>query len=907
MRKAIGALVVILLAILVAWLLRANSDRGDGTAASPPVSDRAAPARGRLSARAAGGGPSHGGAEPDAAQADAAAAGRGAPAEPPVFDPLTPAAVALTVVDGDDGKPVRGVTVVYASMGPDLPPAARKALNETAEPFPVLREYGRSLTTDALGRVLIPEPGGRVLVAASDGVRTDSCWITSSTKTARLSLHRAVSVTAIVVDASGAVVADVRVLLTEERSYGRVTTEWRTTGPEGQVRFANIATSEIPADAVLGLSVALPFAPAPYERLDRSAPPSSPVRLVLPPSGSLRVELVGSNGAPVTDVDSILLRLPPAPRGGISFRSNAADARARVVAGVAEFPHVGLGAEFEVEVPADDTGRAARKHRVRGPVRSGETAVARLTIPSDPPILTGRIVDGAGTPIRGMDLLGYVIEPGHTATDAWHEDGTARCVTDSDGRFRFTLVRDPGASPAAKLHVGRISNGPSGSWGGRSVALVDLPASLPGGESDLGSVTFRGTETLVEGTVVDESGNGIQGVRIQAMRPQRDIARRPGRPLDDKVQWGMRAPERAVDCVVTDADGRFRLCGDPATGRVEVGAEADGWFVPEPSDFDAGTGGARIVMHRAGGIAGSVKLPAGAETHRLDVLVQGDPQINGDIQHRFGTDGLSLTVRSDGSFETRTLRPGKARVVLKAGWGRAAQVIRIDDVVVKAGEITRDPRLQNMDPAGDRKRFTVSVADAAGRPVTGAQVSSRPATGGADWESATTEAGGHVLVATPALPAEIVVTCPGHRPVRIESADSDVSVVLADAVASVVRVRLADAATLPAPPHSLGAGLRWLGASAGSGSPARHHPLDVDLPWTRFDGGRVVSFEVWSPGRYEVVLTLWTAHSDGGGSGGPLATSPASIVVTVPPAGGDVDVEVSPDLDALRRQTAGDR
>src|SRR6185503_13338197 len=104
-----------------------------------------------------------------------------------------------------------------------------------------------------------------------------------------------------------------------------------------------------------------------------------------------------------------------------------------------------------------------------------------------------------------------------------------------------------------------------------------------------------------------------------------------------------------------------------------------GFYVAERAAFPVGTDDARIVMSPAGGIAGSVRIPAGQAYCRI--VVSGPCGDNGDTGYvRWGR--RRFDVRDGGTFEIHSLRPGSARVSIRLGLNGDEGDQSFDDVQV---------------------------------------------------------------------------------------------------------------------------------------------------------------------------------------------------------------------------------
>jgi hypothetical protein len=693
----------------------------------------------------------------------------------------------------------------------------------------------------------------------------------------------------IVVDAAGRPCGGVRVVAVRETSPGTfVATQATTDAADGTASVLTVRDGAGSGKSgAPTLAVALPFADPSLAVEVRSAP-GELVRFVLPSSGRVRCELVDEHDAPAAGGYVVHLRRA----GGDGF-GHCDDACVPAAGGTALFPYVGLGLELEA-VAWPGAGGITSSRRFEGPRTAGEETVVRITVGDRRPAIVGRLVDGKGAPIAGMRLFGAIVEPGQDVDVPGTTDGES--TTGPDGRFRFVLVRPPGDAAPAKLQIGRSVKTGKDASAVRRFAIADVPAGPPAADADVGDVVFQGTELLVAGVVVDSAGRPLEGAVVRAIS-------------DDA--GGDRGASDDVDASITRADGRFRLVGAPAGPRLEIGVNLTGHCVDGPLEFATGATDVRVVMSEAGAIAGSVLFPEGVPRWRACVTVDGPTSENGGFETWFGGP-VTARVGNDGRFELGQLRPGKACVKIRFGWSEGDTVLAVDDVAVVAGEVTRDPRLARVDLANALHGLRVTVADANGARIGGADVHFRPSGSATFWERVeSSETDGIAVVQSGASEAarngfDVVVTQRGYRSVEVRAAKSDVKVVLEKAKASVVRVRLAANSPLPDPPFQVSADLKWAVRGTSDADAQGPGARDVSGTYEYFGKQRTLTFQTYDPGRYRVELTLWDVNMTES-TGEDIATVPSAVEFDVPAEGSTVDVEVGVDAEQLRKLTARDR
>ena len=137
----------------------------------------------------------------------------------------------------------------------------------------------------------------------------------------------------------------------------------------------------------------------------------------------------------------------------------------------------------------------------------------------------------------------------------------------------------------------------------------------------------------------------------------------------------------------------------------------------------------------------------------------------------------------------------------------------VDDVVVRPGEVNRDPRLQKIPLAKLFKSRVVTVVDQDGKPLRNAQVGARPAGESGSFTNFTTGSDGKSVVVTPDAAVDLVVALKGYRAETVANVTADTTVKLRKSTRKRVTLRLPENVEIPAPPFYLGTSLNWIGSS----------------------------------------------------------------------------------------------
>ena len=198
------------------------------------------------------------------------------------------------------------------------------------------------------------------------------------------------------------------------------------------------------------------------------------------------------------------------------------------------------------------------------PVRSGEERAQDYALTRGATVV-GTVLDGeTGDPVEGAHVVlvsseGFAGAPrasGATVDNPFAMRALGATTTATAGTYRFEHVPAEGLVP--------IDSARGSPKGGKEIALVvawktgtsassdSLPA-VPAGATIESSVRLWPAATIV-GRCVDDAGGPIAGAFVSASAPE---------PRGEWVPWSLEQAPRTG--ALTDADGRFRLPGLPAT------------------------------------------------------------------------------------------------------------------------------------------------------------------------------------------------------------------------------------------------------------------------------------------------------------------------------------------------------
>ncbi|HYC76282.1 MAG TPA: carboxypeptidase-like regulatory domain-containing protein, partial [Planctomycetota bacterium] len=582
-----------------------------------------------------------------------------------------------------------------------------------------------------------------------------------------------------------------------------------------------------------------------------STPRAEPVRWTLPPTASFTVRAVGPDGGPFVAARMILLeRLHGAelPAEGTAPHG-APVGDGRPVRGIARFPYAAPNRAFRAEVRHEAPGALEGSVTFLSP-RGAEGDLV-VDLPCGRPALTatGRVVDENGAPRVGVAVL---VDAESTTS------GPGKALTADDGTFRCGLkvAVEPPFPEAYRVDL-RESAG-SGSWRFRAEPIRDVaPVS---GVADLGTIVWRRTPPFCGGRVVGPDGRPVPGATVRFFR--------------DAGAW---IPDAPHDGVKTDAQGRFLMPAltpprpEPESRRA-VAAAAKHLASVEPVVFQPGaldvvvglepcgdlSGSYRIGGPKAAGV-GHVKAEDAVSVVFLGPSAEGSPWLR-----KVDDEAYVAEFHVPGWVRATHLRPGRLRVEFRRR-GFATPLHVVDGVEIRAGEVCRDPRLQDVDLSAALGRVVVTVTDEAGRPLDGAEIHVLGPDG--DWRRDAAGSDGRVQ-ADLAGATDVWATAKSRRPRRVRGVTAGMEVRLESALTCTATVRVAGDALPTHDGYELTLALHWSGETleeAIADRGAARHPLHPAGRWSppalmKLDGSRTAVFRLSAHGVYEVVA-MWSKET----------------------------------------------
>lgn len=545
---------------------------------------------------------------------------------------------------------------------------------------------------------------------------------------------------------------------------------WRgTTATDGLARIPAPRALLQKFTGPVSAHVMLPLRPPVAAAIDRAALSAEPVRLVLPPTGQV-VVWIEDLGPKEAEAVTVSLALPmDGPEGG-----SVTEASGHPRNGSITFPYVGLGLSLVVRAERPGQNEPARV-TLNGPVTAGEAVHVRIRVlpPPDRVVLVMHLQDGKGEPFRSrrVEVMLEARSRGNVTSS------TFSMTADGEGVLRIVTDENVRTMPERSLRLCHRKSGEPA-----TEALVTIPATLVPGDNDLGIVAMLPPPLVCAGIVVDHTGKPVQEaeLRVQA------------RPVAAGGKSGELREVRGVRGS-SDASGRFQLHGVTPPADLFLAATAPGFLPQDNVPFLLGSDGVRIALEAAAGLAGSV---------RLDDVVTA-PDVVVELRSGGNSQVERLQVRGPiGVFQFDSLPPGGATVAVRL-LGEAEGLL-VADLLLKPGEITRDPRLQEVDLSKGRSVVHFTVVDPEGRPAKDARVAVLNGKDQTSFEGYMLSSGKGRVV-TRVRPLEVLLFGDGYRSLRVPDLVDGATVTLPPLLR--VRIRLPAACPLPAPPFALEARL----------------------------------------------------------------------------------------------------
>ena len=747
--------------------------------------------------------------------------------EPAPTKPASPvvSTIELIVVSKETGKPVPGTEVLYASQeallehiqGMDEPTVK-------ADPAGVVLEIGESLVADSSGVARIPgnEEGIGFAAGRAPGLFGLTMFRYATEEPVELVLSRDRTLRFLTVDEKDNPLADVPVGV----RIGGGGAEWIvTSGPGGHGELRHFDT--ILGEALeMGEEVALvlPFPLAePVEFPIDDALFDDVVKLVVPETGSLRVDAFDEGGQPL---EGQLIQFMANRKGaGIdAARATRSRAAGRTVEGTVLLPRVGLGLEFRVSMPPEQgLGRTLKETQIYGPSAPGEEVSVELRFQGGAPGFVGLAVGEDGRPIADRRGTLNLVMQRSSGRESFRR---LELKTDAQGAFRVTTS---GPNPLDVSCLATLRFAESGELAERSVSFPIAVPLAEAGNSDLGTLTVVVPPLIVAGQVLDEDGEPVHQAWVH-------LARRRGNATEWVHELG----------ATSRADGSFELRGELGSGEVFLHASANDFRATGPMEFNLSDEGYEIVLEAACKLEGLLLVGEGVPADRLRVTVQSLEVERDRPSQPTTVHGSAL---SNGRFEVDRLYAGRSEV--RVGLPDVDEPLVRLEVNLERGVNTIDPielpdglaliRVKIQDPEGGavNRGHAVVVANQTTRHLA--------------------FAGGELALMTPFLPVDIEVFGDGYLPSRLDGVASDATVQLKRGLT--VTLRLPDDFVVPSPPAQLqvtlvnpdeDARLEDATMLLADGESVLSSLLWWDGSFVQVGADRTVAIRVGPPGEYEV-------------------------------------------------------
>ncbi len=428
------------------------------------------------------------------------------------------------------------------------------------------------------------------------------------------------------------------------------------------------------------------------------------VLLTLPPLAALTVEILDPEGARFSGEASLHMRWIPARlEGNTSYGGyyRYLDREPTTTTGIKRYSRIGLGILLSVDASAEGFVTAYVRD-APGPTEAGEEQRLTLRFAERRPFLRCRVLDDRGKPLANSALEAQVWDDPDGRGPSSRRRGTPipfSVATDADGVADFPYGVAGTIAFDQRLDLTRRTPGldphDDPDW---SSASLWLPRSRQGGVTyELGTAQLRAARILLEGRVVDALGAPLRGARLYFEHADPDAD-------DDRWrQW-------SEGVLFSDDDGGFCLRGlrAPVTLRVSVSKRGHGTFVG--ADFAVAELGVVIQLPPLAepGPTGSLLLSTlcdeGVPPFCFELVLRsasGQKQ----IIPLYGLAGEPVAVRH--------LPPGDASVTVRVV-GVDAELLRHDELDIRADEELSDPRLLPLDLRGLARMEELRIVDPEG-------------------------------------------------------------------------------------------------------------------------------------------------------------------------------------------------
>ncbi len=461
--------------------------------------------------------------------------------------------------------------------------------------------------------------------------------------------------------------------------------------------------------------------PKPFA-LNPAALPSTPIRLTMPPTGSVEVSITNADGS-LASVEIPLMivpksdHVPVTPEGGtlawvaeLSGHAPAEGASAPVFQGKAVFERVGLGQELAL-LARRNPASATSSTVIHGPTKPGERVACDLVLGSTTTRLHGRLLKPDGAPLARASVTSALWSgPSPRRAQFYDRSGDEyvrgfRELFESGPSGEFEIDMDLSLAYAGAplwvityhrnqpdalsrcvdlselLDPGELAPGLPGL---RESSARNRSTTVAARDHDFGDLALAPSPVIASGRVVNETGHGVAGAFVS-------VGVFKGTPYI---------------FATTDLDGRFALRGSEPNDPVELEVSMATLVPFFARDIKRGAAEISVTLRASGGIRLRAALPDGVPMDRTSVSVEREgPEPQGSGTNSNG--GLD-----DGQFEAHELLPGKFKIRISQG---GQTLWEQTEVEVRAHEVTD---LGTIDLRGRTRKIELQLVDKDRAPIT---------------------------------------------------------------------------------------------------------------------------------------------------------------------------------------------
>ncbi len=590
--------------------------------------------------------------------------------------------IPVRVLRGRTEEPIPFAVVTYAAVGARTPLEDVARMAHGTDMYDRLDERGRHYRAGEDGVVLVPRPkSGTIQVACEwNGLWgwLDE-WEGNVAEELKLRLYPDSQFTVrVVTGPEKKPVPGAKIAIRYDLGYddSSILVE-KETGPDGTVDFthtrqytewywAHTETMYVTLAGLFESRVEKAFDPADLPEL---------IELELPPLSELEVFVYDEHGERI-DFPAVV-RIDRA--GDEAFHNDGLTAAVVTEDGRALFEQVEPGLDVKVDV--DTVARHDVEEAEGRTAPAGERATLHVHLGKSLPLLSGRLLRPDGTPVAAATRV-YV-----RLSDDGRRRNQPQIRTEEDGKFRVMVGTS--LAKVERIHVDiTVDDGDDGPSLG---AKLEVAGPIPRGARELGDVRLAESPVVAAGRVVDAAGNGIPRAQVTVMTAR----------INNRVT--------RLASVRTEEDGTFQAHGFHAHPEIQLRASGKSHTRSESIVVPTGSTNVVITLEGAGGIAGSVVFEDELEWFCDFAVARARKQGEEDFMH---DDWLERP----GFFELNGLKPGLYDVRISMETEIDAGV-NVEGVQVVAGEITRDPRLQEVDLHGLARVLKFEIVDPEGEPI----------------------------------------------------------------------------------------------------------------------------------------------------------------------------------------------